>query len=273
VKRLEFAPEERPIGIQLYGSAEDMLAEAVGIVEAVEPDFIDINCGCWAKKIAMRGDGAGLLRDLGRFESVVSSVVETSRLPVTVKTRLGWDEDSIVILDAARMVEQSGAKALTVHCRTRNQGYSGEADWRWLERIKKVISIPLVGNGDLTKPEDFARMFETGCDAAMVGRGAITNPWIFKHAKHYLATREHAPPPSPEERVRLCLKHLQDSCAYRGEHRAVKEFRKYYAGYLGGLPGFPELRKELMTMTGLERITNRVQAYLSGLPAEAAASR
>jgi len=244
------------------------MADAVAIVDEARPDFIDINCGCWAKKIAMRGDGAGLLRDLGKLESVVRTVVEATKLPVTVKTRLGWDVSSIVVLDAARIVEQCGAKALTVHCRTRRQGYSGEADWTWLERIKQVISIPLIGNGDLRTQEDVKRMFETGCDGAMIGRGAICNPWIFQHTKHFLATGSHLAPPTPAERTTLCLQHLKASCECKGERRAVMEFRKHYAGYLGTLPGFKELRVELMGLVGLDDVQMRLTRFRESLPEE-----
>ncbi len=257
-KRLEFDEAERPIGIQLYGSAQNALQQAVGIVEAVRPDFIDINCGCWAKKIAGRGDGAGLLRDLRRFESVVRTVIDAAHAPVTVKTRLGWDDSSIVILDAARLVEQCGAQALTVHCRTREQGYSGRADWLWLERIKQVIGIPLIGNGDLETPEDVKRMFETGCDGAMIGRGAICNPWIFEQAKYYLETGEHLPPPSPQERIGECLRFLEANCRYKGEAWGVLEFRKYYSGLLRGLPGLDALRAELMRLDELEMVQERL---------------
>lgn len=258
IKRLEFAEEERPIGIQLYGSAEEYLREAVAIVEEVQPDFIDLNCGCWAKKIAMRGEGAGLLRDLDRFDRVVRTVVDATQLPVTVKTRLGWDASDIIILDAARMVEQCGAKALAVHCRTRNQGYQGNADWSWLSRIKEVISIPLLGNGDVSTPEDAKRMLETGCDGVMIGRGAICNPWIFEQTKHYLATGMLPPEPAPEARAALCLEHLAESCQYKGEARGLREFRKHYSGYLGTLPEFEEVRRELVTAADRALIEERI---------------
>jgi nifR3 family TIM-barrel protein len=253
------------VGIQLYGAAEEYLREAVAIAETARPDFIDINCGCWAKKIAMRGEGAGLLRDLSAFERVVRTVVEATDLPVTVKTRLGWDHDDIVVLEAARIVEQAGAKALAVHCRTRNQGYQGHADWRWLARIKEVIAIPLIGNGDLETPEDFARMFETGCDGAMVGRGAICNPWVFEQAKHYLRTGERPEPPAPGERVARCIEHLTEQTAYRGYPRGLVEFRKHYRGYLDGLPGVDALRNELVRMDSLDAIVDRLRGYLDRL--------
>ena len=193
--------------------------------EKFNPDFIDINCGCWVKNHVSRGEGAALLKDLPHFEKIVSSTVKATKLPVTVKTRLGWDASNIVILDVAKMVEQTGAKALTVHCRTRSQAHTGEADWRWLEKIKKVISIPLIGNGDIESPEDAKRMFETGCDGIMVGRGAIINPWIFPQTKHYLKTGQHLRPPTLKEKVDLCIEHLKLSSELKGLRGGVIPFR------------------------------------------------
>ena len=267
-KRLEISEKERPIGIQIYGSDEEGIRAALPLVEEAEPDFIDINCGCWVKKIAMRGDGAGLLRDLVRFESVVRTVVEGTGLPVTVKTRLGWDEGSIVILDVARMVEQCGVCALTVHCRTRKQGYSGEADWRWLERIRGACRIPLIGNGDVTTAEGCKRMLELGCDGVMIGRGAICSPWVFAHFKHYLETGVLLLRPGPGERLACCREHLTSSCAYKGERRGVREFRKLYRGYLGDLPGFGELRADLMELGDLAPLLARLDRFGDGLPEE-----
>jgi len=184
LSKIQISDEERPIAIQIFGGVEESMEGATQKAESFNPDFIDINCGCWVKKHVGRGEGAALLKDLPHFEKIVRSTVNATKLPVTVKTRLGWDADSIVILDVAKMVEQAGAKALTVHCRTRSQAHRGQADWHWLERIKKVVSIPVIGNGDVTTSEDVKRMFETGCDGVMIGRGAITNPWIFQQAKH-----------------------------------------------------------------------------------------
>jgi tRNA-dihydrouridine synthase B len=266
-RRLVFDPRERPIGVQLYGSDEGDLREAARLAEAAGPDLIDINCGCWVKKIAGRGDGAGLLRDLGKFGAVVRAVAESTALPVTVKTRLGWDDENIVILDAARVAEDNGARALTVHCRTRNQGYSGRADWTWLERIRKRISIPLIGNGDLETPEDFGRMFATGCDGAMAGRGAIHHPWLFARAKEYMRTGVVPPEPSPRERAEMCMRHLGVVSAYRGEQVAVPQFRKHYKGYLGDLPGFAELRADLMTLIDLDAVLGRLARFRDTLPA------
>ncbi|NIA14441.1 MAG: tRNA dihydrouridine synthase DusB [Nitrospiraceae bacterium] len=261
LRKFEIDDAERPIGIQIYGNKPDSMERAAALAEEAKPDFIDLNAGCWVRKIAMRGDGAGLLRNLPRFEAVVKAVVRGTRLPVTAKTRLGWDEDTINILDVARMVEQCGVQMLAVHCRTRVQGYKGEADWSWLEKVKAVISIPLIGNGDVRSPEDVRRMFDTGCDGVMIGRAAIQNAWIFARAKHYLATGEHLPEPTLSERVELCLRHLRAAAEYKGERRAVLEHRKHYATYLKGEPNIAKLRAGLMQFETIEPIEERLRRF------------
>lgn len=260
--KIRVRDEERPIGVQVYGSAEASMEKAASVAEQAGPDFIDINCGCWVRKIAVRGDGAGLLRDLSKFERVVRAVVKRTRLPVTVKTRLGWDEDSICILDVARMVEQNGVRALTVHCRTRVQAFKGKADWSWLEKIKQVISIPLIGNGDVKTPEDVKLMFECGCDGVMIGRGAIANPWLFGHAKRYLATGQCPLGPTLAERIELCIRHLKAEAEYKGERRAVLEHRKLYASYLKGVHNIAKFRAELMQYTEVEPLVERLIQFL-----------
>ncbi len=260
--KIEIMEEERPVAIQIFGGRPEAMEGAAQVVERFKPDFIDINCGCWVKNHVARNEGAGLLRDLPLFEKIVKSTVKSTKLPVTVKTRLGWDDDSIVIMDVARMVEQAGAKALTLHCRTRAQAHNGFADWSWLEKIKKVISIPLLGNGDVTTPEDVKSMLETGCDGVMIGRGAIANPWIFKQAKHFLKTGETLPEPSAEERIQTCLEHLRLNVQYKGEKYGVQTFRKHYSGYLKGLPNISLVRSDLMQYTEQEQILNRFKKYL-----------
>jgi tRNA-dihydrouridine synthase B len=260
--KIEICEEERPVAIQIFGGRPEAMEGAAQVVERFKPDFIDINCGCWVKNHVARNEGAGLLRDLPLFEKIVKSTVKSTKLPVTVKTRLGWDSQSIVITDVAKMVEQAGAKALTLHCRTRDQAHNGFADWAWLEKIKKTISIPLFGNGDVTTPEDVKAMLETGCDGVMIGRGAIANPWIFKQAKHFLKTGEHLPEISMEERIQTCLDHLRLNVQYKDERYGVQTFRKHYSGYLKGLPNISEVRSELMTYTQLEQVELKLQTYL-----------
>jgi tRNA-dihydrouridine synthase B len=261
-KKIEVVDAERPVAIQIYGSAEDSMERAAEMAEEAGADFIDINCGCWVKKVANRGDGAGLLRDLDKFRAVVASVQRGTKLPVTVKTRLGWVWSNVVILDVARMLQDMGVWALTVHCRTRAQGYTGNADWTWLPRIKEVSSIPLIANGDITTEEHVEHLFGLGVDGVMIGRGAIHSPWIFRHIKHYLATGEKLGDPPLEERVEMCLRHLADSAAYRGERRGVLSFRRHYAGYLHGEHSIGLLRKDLMAIETVEGVHERLNRYL-----------
>ncbi len=259
--KIRILDEERPVGIQLFGSRPEALKEAAAVAESLGPEFIDINCGCWVKNHVARTEGAGLLRDLPLFEKLVKATVSGTRLPVTVKTRLGWDQDSIVILEVAKMVEAAGAKMLTVHCRTRSQAHRGLADWVWLTKIKKVITIPLIGNGDVMTPQDVKAMFETGCDGVMIGRGAVSNPWIFKQAKHYLKTGEILPDPSLQDKIDLCLEHLKTSCRTKSCRNPVLAFRKHYVGYLKGLPGVSKLRTDLMQLEQLDQVEARLKKF------------
>ena len=261
MRKIAIAEEERPVAIQIFGGAERSMEMAAQVAERSKPDFIDINCGCWVKNVAMRGEGAGLLRDLPHFERVVKSTVGATKLPVTVKTRLGWDENSIVILDVAKMVEQAGAQALTIHCRTRSQGHAGDADWEWLSKIKKVVSIPVIGNGDVQTPPDAKAMLETGCDGVMIGRGAIGNPWIFKEIKHFLETGSLLPAPTLSERIEVCVEHLKLSVQYRGLRNGIIPFRKFYAGYFHGLPNVAKLRNDIMQLVDLPAIIDRLHQY------------
>ncbi|MDP2654138.1 MAG: tRNA dihydrouridine synthase DusB [Candidatus Omnitrophota bacterium] len=261
MRKVIILDEERPVAIQLFGGGEESMEGAARVAEQFRPDFIDINCGCWVRNVAMRGEGAGLLRDLPRFEKIVRSTVKATSLPVTVKTRLGWDENSIVILDAAKMVEQAGVQALTIHCRTRSQAHEGKADWSWLPKIKSVVSIPVIGNGDLQSAQDVKAMFETGCDGVMIGRSAIGNPWIFKQSRHYLQTGELLPPPTLRERIDVCLEHLKLSVQCRGLPHGVLTFRKFYAGYFRGLPNIAKLRNDLMLMLEVTQIEDRLNAF------------
>ena len=262
MEKIEICDEERPVAIQIFGGRPEAMSEAAQAIERLKPDFIDVNCGCWVKNHVARNEGAGLLRDLPMFEAIVKATVKGTKLPVTVKTRLGWDEQSIVIVDVAKMVEDAGAQALTLHCRTRAQAHNGFADWSWLEKIKKAVKIPVIGNGDITSPEDVQAMFATGCDGVMIGRGAIANPWIFKQTKHYLKTGSHLPEPSVEERIQTCIEHLKLNVAHKGEKGGVITFRKHYAGYLKGLSNIVQVRTQLMQYTTLEPTVARLEEYL-----------
>ncbi len=266
MRKMEFREEERPFGIQIYGGEESSMEKASAIAESYNPDLIDINCGCWVKDVAMRGAGAGLLRDLPRMERIVASVVRNVKLPVSVKTRLGWDSENIRIVEVARMVEQTGAKALTIHCRTRAQGHSGEPDFTQIPLVKAAVSIPIFVNGGLDSPEKIKKVFdETGCDGVMVARSAINNPWIFRDAKHFMATGELLPIPGIDERIRVLFEHLNLSIELKGERKAVIEFRKYYAGYLRNLPNASRIRSQLMQYFELSPIVDHVMQYASWL--------
>jgi tRNA-dihydrouridine synthase B len=262
MEKLSLLEEERPIAIQIYGSAEESMEQAATMAQEAGADFVDVNCGCWVKKIAGRGDGAGLLRDLGRFERTVASVQRGTSLPVTVKTRLGWDTDGIVIEEVAQMLEAMGIAALTIHCRTRKQGYSGVADWSWLPRIKAKSAIPLIANGDICSVEDAQACLKLGADGLMIGRAAIQNPWIFSQVRHYLNTGEVLAPPALEERFALCFHHLRTQADYRGERRGVLSFRKNYAAYIKGLPHAAQLRKDLMQLESVDPIVARLELFL-----------
>lgn len=262
-RKMEFLEEERPVGIQIYGGELSAMEGAARLAETYRPDLIDINCGCWVRDVALRGAGAGLLRDLPRMERLVTAVVKAVRTPVTVKTRLGWDAASIRIVDVARMCEQAGVAALTVHCRTRDQGHKGAVDYSWIPLIKQAVTIPVIVNGDIVSPQNVREVFDdTGCDAVMIGRGAVMNPWIFRQAKHYLAGGELLPEPGLEDRIALLKEHLRLSVEYKGERAGVIELRKHYAGFLRGMPHVAKIRNELMQFTEAQPILDHLTEFL-----------
>lgn len=263
--KLFFYPEERPVGIQIFGGVIPSMIDAAKISEEADPDFIDINCGCWVKDVAMRGAGAGLLKDLPRMRLIAESVVKNVKKPVTLKTRLGWDKDSIVIVDVAKMMEDIGIQALTVHCRLRGQGNKGDADWTWVKRVKDArVQIPIILNGNIKTPEDVEFVFkEYEPDGVMIGQGAISNPWIFRQTKHYLKTGEHEAPPSITERIDTCIEHLKLAVELKGEKLGVREFRKHYSGYLHSLPNISKFRLELMQYDTSEPIINKLIDFKS----------
>ncbi len=265
-EKMKIRDEERPIGIQIYGGEIEPMVVSAKIAESENPDLIDINAGCWVKKVANRGAGAGLLKNPEYMEKMVRAIVEAVDLPVTVKTRLGWDENSIVILDVARRIEDAGAKVLTVHCRTRSQGHSGEPAWFWIEKIKQVVDIPVVLNGGVMSAQDVKRAFdETGADGVMIARGAIGQPWIFREGKEILKYGEVKNPVTTEERINTALKHLKYEVEVKGERHAVIPFRKFYSGYLKGLYGASKVRQELMQYTEYAPIEETLLNYLEKL--------
>ena len=273
LEKLRLAAGEQPVGIQIYGSQVDVMVEAARIAEQAAPDLIDINIGCPTKSVAAcSGAGAGLLRDPEKMEAIVAGIVEAVQLPVTVKTRLGWDHDSIRIVENARLFERLGARALTVHGRTRAQQRKGEADWNWIRRAKEAVSIPVFGNGDVKDPASAITMLEEyGVDGVMIGRGALANPWIFQQAKAYRETGR-IPDIEPEDKLAACLEHLRLSIELKGLPRGVIEFRKHYKGYLRELPLASAVRTELMQMTEPAQVYDRLDAYASEIGVLAAAS-
>ncbi len=254
-RKIQLASDDELTGIQIYGSDPERLAEAARFAAESSPLFIDINCGCWVPKIAGRGAGAGWLRDPAAMVAMTRMVVSSVAVPVTVKTRIGLGPEShMPIVDLARRIEDAGAAALTIHCRTAQMGHSGAADWSWAGRARQAVSIPVLVNGDVRSAEDAERaMAETGCEGVMVGRRAIEHPWIFREARALLDRRESVAPPTREERLALCRKHLIANVAQRGEPFGVHCTRRHLAGYLKGLHGAAALRQELNqcdTLTG-----------------------
>ncbi len=259
-RKLRFLEAERPLGIQLYGATSLSMERAAEVATRQNPDLIDINCGCWVSNVALRGAGAGLLRDLPQMKEVVRRVISATHLPVTVKTRLGWDGDSIQILDVARMLEDLGVRALSIHCRTRSQGHKGTVDYSWIPRVKEVVSMPIVLNGDVVTPQDVKNAFDTtGCDGVMIGRGAIAHPWIFREARHYLETSELLPEPTLKERAELCMRHLQLCLDHDPERHALIGMRRHYGGYFRGLRGASQLRAELNGYKELGPLVERLE--------------
>ncbi|MBN9399793.1 MAG: tRNA dihydrouridine synthase DusB ['Candidatus Kapabacteria' thiocyanatum] len=266
MEKLRLADEEHPVSIQIFGGDIPVMIEAAQRAEESGPDFIDINCGCWVKNVVARNAGAALLKDPPKMAEMTRALVDNVKLPVTVKTRLGWSPDEIVILDVARMLEDAGAAALTVHCRTRDQGHSGDADWTWIPRIKQVVNIPVILNGDVQTPEDVRRAFaETGADAVMIGRAAIGNPFVFNQAKEYMRTGTMPAPVSHRERIDVCLEHLRLELEWKPLRRAVHEFRKHYGGYLKGLPNNSLARQDVVRYETYEEISERLLRYADDL--------
>lgn len=261
--KLRITNEERPVGIQIYGGEIDPMREAAIIAEKEIPEIIDINAGCWVKKVANRGAGAGLLKDPVYMQKMVKEIVEAVKLPVTVKTRLGWDENSIEILDVAKRLEDVGTKALTIHCRTRKQAHDGEPAWHWIPKIKEVVNIPVVVNGGIMTAEDALRAKEiTNADGYMVARGAINHPWIFREIKEAFEKGYVSNIIDVDERISTALKHLKYEINHKDEpRRAIIPFRKYYSGYLKGLYGASKIKQQIMQYDEYEPIEELLLNY------------
>jgi len=257
VAKLAVSDAERPIGIQIYGHLIEPMVEAARRVEQAHPDVIDINFGCPMKKIAGRGAGSGMMRDVPAMVEMTRRIVEAVHVPVTVKTRLGWDEESKNIEDIALRLQDAGIAALTIHGRTRAQMYRGEADWTLIGRVKNnpAIHIPIIGNGDIASGERAAECFDRyGVDAVMVGRATYGRPWIFREIRHYLETGETLPQPSVAERAAIAKEHLAKSLEVKGEYAGILEMRRHLTNYFKGLPDFKSTRLRLVTSLDAEDI-------------------
>ena len=250
VIKLDIYEKERPVGIQIFGAKLDSMLQAVDIVEKSNPDIIDINYGCPVKKVVSKGAGAGILKDLCLMESLTKAIVERTKIPVTVKTRLGWDHDSIKIVEVAERLQDVGCKAIAIHGRTRAQMYKGDADWSYIEKVKNNprMHIPVFANGDINTPERalFIRD-KLGLDGAMIGRASIGNPWFFNEVKHYFETGLKKEPASIKERALVAKRHLEMSVAWKGERLGVYETRRHYSNYFKGIENFKSFRQKLVT--------------------------
>ncbi|MGB9771317.1 MAG: tRNA dihydrouridine synthase DusB [Candidatus Kapaibacteriota bacterium] len=262
IRKIDFDERERPIGIQIFGANDEPMVESAKLVEKFQPDFIDINYGCWVKNVVKNNAGAAMLKQPERMTELTRLVVKSVNLPVTVKTRLGWDRSSIVICDVAKRLEDVGISAIAIHCRTREDAHKGEADWSWIAKVKEVVSIPVILNGDVKTAYDVKRAFdETGCDAVMIGRAAIGNPFIFREAKYYLRTGKLAQPASVRERIEVCLQHLKLNIEYKGARLGIIEFRKFYSGYLKNLPNASKVRSKVVVSESYSEIEEILLNY------------
>lgn len=257
LQKLDIYDEERPVGIQIFGGEIEPMRLATKYVERANPEFLDINYGCPVKKVVCKGAGAGILQDVDKMVAMTKEIVQATHLPVTVKTRLGWDESSIRIVEVALRLQDVGIKALSIHARTRAQMYKGEADWSWVKKVTDHpdIEIPIFGNGDVFSPEVALHNRQNyGVDGIMIGRAAIGHPWIFKEVKHYMATGELLPPPTLQERVDVCRKHLLASVDWKGERLGIVEMRRHYTNYFKGMDHFKPYRLTLVSTDSLDQL-------------------
>ena len=261
-QKLDIFDYERPVGIQIFGGDEEAMALSAKIVATVRPDLVDINFGCPVKKVVSKGAGAGVLKDIDLMVRLTKAVVRSTDLPVTVKTRLGWDENSINIEEVAERLQDVGISALTIHARTRSQMYKGHSDWSYIAKVKNNprIHIPIFGNGDIDSPQkalEYRNKY--GVDGIMIGRAAIGYPWIFREIKHYFATGELLSPPTIADRVAAARNHLIWSVEWKGERQGVLEMRRHYANYFKGLPNFKEHRQRLVTLDSAAEIVTALE--------------
>ncbi|MEO6405286.1 MAG: tRNA dihydrouridine synthase DusB [Ferruginibacter sp.] len=255
--KLDFSEEERPFGIQIFGGDEDAMAMSARICETVNPDLVDINFGCPVKKVVNKGAGAGVLKNIALMVRLTEAVIKSTTLPVTIKTRLGWDDNTKNIEEVAERMQDIGVQAIAIHGRTRCQLYKGEADWTLIGKVKNNprIHIPIFGNGDIDSPQKALEYKDRyGIDGIMIGRAAIGYPWIFREIKHFMATGEILPSPTLDERIEVCKKHLHKSVEWKGPIVGINEMRRHYTNYLKGLPGIKEFRYKLVTLPSPEAV-------------------
>ncbi len=271
-QKLDIFEEERPVGIQIFGGDEEAMAISAGIVDAVNPDLLDINFGCPVKKVVCKGAGAAVLKDIDLMVRLTNAVIKSCNVPVTVKTRLGWDFDSINIIEVAERLQDIGVQALSIHGRTRSQLYKGEADWSWIAKVKDHprIKIPIFGNGDIDSPQkalEYKNKY--GVDGIMIGRAAIGYPWFFREVKHFFATGEVLPPPTVEERIEVIRQHLRASVAWKGPRIGIFEMRRHYANYLKGIINIKPLRSKLVMLNTMEEIEEALENFSTLMLSEA----
>ncbi len=266
VQKLDIYEKERPVGIQIFGANLDSMLRSVEIVEASKPDIIDINFGCPVKKVVSKGAGAGILRDIPLMVKLTAEMAKLTNLPLTIKTRLGWDHDSIKIVEVAERLQDAGAKAISIHGRTRAQMYKGDADWKPIAAVKNNprMHIPVFGNGDVDSPESAQEMRDRyGLDGAMIGRASIGNPWFFNQVKHYFKTGTHMDQPSLSDRVAVAKRHLEMSIAWKGEVLGVLETRRHYTNYFKGIQNFKPYRTAMVTANDPQEVFDAFDRVLN----------
>ena len=266
VKKLDIFEYERPVGIQIFGSNIESMRKATEVTQGANPDIIDINYGCPVKKVAGKGAGAGILQDVPKMVEMTKEIVNSTHLPVTVKTRLGWDDNSKYIVEVAERLQDVGIKAISIHGRTRKQMYKGEADWSLIAEVKNNsrMTIPVFGNGDINSPQkavEYKNRF--GVDGVMIGRSSIGNPWFFNQVKHFIKTGKELPLPTINERVDVVKKHLEMSLEWKGEHEGIVEMRRHYANYFKGIRDFKPLRMKLVTTMEVQELFDTLEEIKS----------
>ncbi|MFC1726048.1 tRNA dihydrouridine synthase DusB [candidate division KSB1 bacterium] len=269
LRLLFFHEEERPFGVQIFGNSPKIMAQASKKILKFKPDFIDINLGCPVPKVVKRGSGSALLRDLKKAKEIADAVVNEVDIPVTAKIRSGWDENNIVCVELAKLLEETGISAITVHPRTQKMMFKGEANWDLIKEVKDNINIPVIGNGDILDGKSAEQMYRaTGCDHIMIGRGALGNPWIFSEIKHYLKYGEPLPEPGYDEKIDTCLRQFKLSIEKKGKYYGLLEMRKHIAWYLKGIPDNTAIKVEIFSQTDenkVEEILLKYKEEISGL--------